>query len=55
MSRFEFDAGLEERLRTRVSFDVHEVPLPELLDAALAPAGLSHRQQGDVIVVSVKP
>jgi hypothetical protein len=38
-----------------VSFDVHEVPLQELLDAALTPAGLRHRQQGDVIVVSIKP
>ena len=52
---FQFDTGLEERLRTRVSFDVHEVPLQELLDAALTPAGLRHRQQGDVIVVSIKP
>ena len=52
---FQFDAGLKERLGTRVSLDVYEVPLPELLNAALAPAGLSHRQQGDVIVISIKP
>jgi hypothetical protein len=52
---FQFDAGLEERLRTRVSLDVYEVALPELLDAALVPAGLSHRRQGDVIVISIKP
>jgi hypothetical protein len=52
---FEFAAGVEERLHTRVSFDVHEVPLRTLLDAALTPAGLSYRQQRDVIVVSVKP
>jgi len=52
---FAYDAGVEERLGTRVSFDVHEVPLPALLDATLTPAGLSHRQQGEVIVVSIQP
>jgi hypothetical protein len=50
-AKFQIAPDLEEQLSTRVSLDVREVPLTELLDAALAPAGLSHRRQGDVIVI----
>jgi hypothetical protein len=50
---FQFDGLLEERLRTRVTFDVHEATLRELLRATLTPAGLAFRQQGDVIVIVV--
>jgi hypothetical protein len=50
--KFQIGADVAERLDTRVSFDVHEVPLSELLDAALAPAGLDHRREGDTIVIA---
>jgi hypothetical protein len=49
---FQFEDGLAERLRTRVTFDLHEATLPQLLQATLTPAGLSFRQQGDVIVIA---
>ncbi len=49
--KFQIQAGLETSLHTRVSLDVREASLSELLDAALAPAGLSHHSQGDVIVI----
>lgn len=51
---FQFASNVDEPLHTRVSFDVREVPLSELLDAALTPAGLTHRQQGDTIVIESK-
>ena len=42
-----YDADLAERLRTRVSFDVQEVPLPELLDAdTRSGRAVQHRQRG---------
>ncbi len=47
--RFEFAPNATESLETRVSFDVREVPLDKLLDATLAPAGLTHRRDGEVI------
>ncbi|MHB8969334.1 MAG: hypothetical protein ACYC3X_03920 [Pirellulaceae bacterium] len=50
---FQFDGELAEQLRTRVTFDVHEATLQELLQAALTPAGLAFRQQGEVIVIMV--
>ncbi len=36
-------------LDRRVSFAVTKAPLDEFLTAALAPAGLAHRREGDVI------
>jgi hypothetical protein len=49
---FEFEGELGERLRRRVSIDVRDATLDELLTAALEPAGLTFRRRDDVIVIA---
>jgi hypothetical protein len=49
--QFEYAAGVPELLTTRVTFDVRDVPLDELLEATLKPASLRHRREGDVIQI----
>ena len=52
--RLEYESGIEERLNTRVTFDLHDVPLDRLLDATLAPASLTFRRKGDVIQIRMQ-
>ncbi|MHB0955559.1 MAG: hypothetical protein ACYC0X_04195 [Pirellulaceae bacterium] len=52
---FEFEDGLADRLGTRVTFDLREATLQELLQAALTPAKLAFREQKEVIVITAGP
>lgn len=49
--RIQWDDALREPLQTRVTFDVREVKLEELLDAALKPARLTFRKEGNTVTV----
>jgi hypothetical protein len=49
--RILWDDALREPLQTRVTFDVREVKLEELLDAALKPARLTFRKEGNTVTV----
>ncbi len=53
--RMEFASGVQEKLHTRVTFDLRDVPLDKLLDATLAPAALTFQRNGDVIRVVKQP
>lgn len=50
----EIEGEVSAQLQTHVSIDVQEVTLDELLTAALAPAGLTFRRQGDAVVVTAQ-
>ncbi len=52
--RLEYASGVQDKLHTRVSFDLNEVPLDRLLDATLAPAALTFQRKGDVVRISIK-
>lgn len=47
----QWDDALREQLQTRVTFEVREAKLEQLLDAALKPVGLTFRQTGDTITI----
>lgn len=47
--KLEYDAGIREKLYMRVTFDLKDVSLEELLKATLDPASLTFRRDGDVI------
>ncbi len=49
--QFRIDESLTQHLYTRVSFQVREVTLDALLEAALAPAGLAFERQGQEVVI----
>jgi hypothetical protein len=49
--RVQFDEKIIARLRTQVSFNVKNVPLDELLKAALGPVNLDYEIDGDTIKV----
>lgn len=44
--RLEFGAGVREKLQTRVTFDLHNVSIDELLEATLTPASLTFQREG---------
>ncbi len=50
--RLEYAEGVNERLQSRVTFELREVPLEKLLEATLSPAGLTYRREQDVIRIS---
>jgi hypothetical protein len=50
----QWDDAVREQLQTLVSFDVREVKLEALLDAALKPARLTFRREGDTIRIVPK-
>ena len=47
--RFVFESDVQERLHTRVSFDLRAKPLEELLRVTLEPASLTFSREGQVI------
>lgn len=49
--KVQWDETLREKLQTRVTFDVREAKLEELLDAALKPAGLTFRRSGNIVTI----
>lgn len=49
---FEVEGDVGTRLQTRVSIDVHDATLDELLAAALEPAGLTFRRRDDAVILS---
>ena len=46
-----WDETVAERVRTRVTFDVREATLEELLEAALTPAKLTYRRDGNSLTI----
>ena len=49
--KVQWDDALREQLQTRVTFDVREAKLEDLLDAALKPAGLTFRKAGNTVTL----
>ena len=49
--QFRFEPGTAERLQTRVTFDLREVSLDELLRETLTPAGLAFRRDAAAVTV----
>jgi len=47
--RLEIGADIRDKLETRVTFDVRDVSLEQLLDATLTPASLTYRREGEVL------
>ncbi len=52
--RLDMEPDVQEKLQTRVTFDLRGVPLDELLDATLAPASLDFQRDGDVIRIKTR-
>lgn len=53
--RLEFAPNVREKLQTRVTFDVRNVSLDELLTATLTPAALRFRRDGKVVRIQARP
>lgn len=47
--RLEFGASVREKLDTRVTFDLQNVSMDELLEATLTPGSLTFEREGDVV------
>lgn len=47
--RLKFAAGVRDRLSTRVTFELENVPLDQLLEATLTPASLTFHRDGELI------
>jgi hypothetical protein len=49
-----YDPAVVEKLRTKVSFTVKDVPLEELMAQTLGPLGLTYRIEGPALVIAIE-